>query len=393
MRINRHDFARRFAVETAVSPGFSSPESRMLRTGLINERSTNVAEGGCGFGSDRMLRWLIGLFAVAIMVSTVLIAGAETRAPAVEKLRALYKRPTDIPFPASNPYSESKAKLGQLLFFDPILSGSQTRSCATCHNPSLSWTDGLPLAVGEKQKALNLKSPTLLNIAWIEPLGWTGHFKTLESVAFGPINSAKNMNASEKLVIRRLSAIPDYVLAFDGAFGAGPVTKKKIEDALATYERTIVSAEAPFDRWIHGDENAIGTEAKAGFALFNGKARCSSCHRGWLFTDNSFHDIGVARAKDAGRGRLFPTSTKLKHAFKVPTLRDVARRAPYMHDGSLRDLHAVLDLYSRGGINRPSRSAQIVPLHLTEKEKKQLIAFLDTLTSPSRPVKIPAFPR
>jgi cytochrome c peroxidase len=340
-----------------------------------------------------MLRWLFGLFAVAILLPTVLIAGAENTSPALEKLRALYKRPTDIPFPASNPYSESKAKLGQLLFFDPILSGSQTRSCATCHSPSLSWTDGLPLAVGEKQKALDLKSPTLLNIAWIEPLGWTGHFKTLESVAFGPINSAKNMNASEKLVIRRLSAIPGYALAFDTAFGAGPITRKKIEDALATYERTIVSADAPFDRWINGDENAIGADAKAGFSLFNGKAHCSSCHSGWLFTDNSFHDIGVARGNDTGRGKLFPTSIKLKHAFKTPTLRDVARRAPYMHNGSLKDLHAVLDLYNRGGVRRPSRSAQIVPLHLTEKEKKELIAFLDTLTSPSRPVNVPTFPR
>jgi cytochrome c peroxidase len=339
-----------------------------------------------------MLRWLLGLFSIAILVPVVLAAGAE-KSSAPEKWRALYKRPAEIPFPASNPYSESKAKLGKMLFLDPILSGSQTRSCASCHSPSLSWTDGLALAVGEKQKPLALKSPTLLNIAWIEPLGWGGHFRTLESVAFGPINSPGNMNANEKLVIQRLSAIPGYVHAFDMAFGAGPVTKKKIEDAVATFERTIVSADAPFDRWVNGDDHAIGDDAKAGFVLFNSKARCSSCHTGWLFTDNSFHDIGVARAADMGRGKLFPKSVKLKHAFKVPTLRDAARRAPYMHDGSLKDLHAVVDLYNRGGVNRPSRSAQIVPLHLTEREKKELIAFLDTLTSPSKPATVPALPR
>lgn len=339
-----------------------------------------------------MLRWLFGLFSIGILVPAVLAAGAEnTFAP--EKWRALYKRPAEIPFPASNPYSESKAKLGQMLFYDPILSGSETRSCASCHSPSLSWTDGLALASGEKQKPLALKSPTLLNIAWIEPLGWDGHFRTLESVAFGPINSPVNMNASEKIVVQRLSAIPGYVHAFDTAFGAGPVTKKKIEDAIATFERTIVSADAPFDRWVNGDDNAIGDDAKEGFALFNGKARCSSCHAGWLFTDNSFHDIGVARENEAGRGKLFPKSVKLKHAFKTPTLRDIARRAPYMHDGSLKDLHAVLDLYSRGGVNRPSRSAQIVPLNLTAKEKKELIAFLDTLTSPNKPATVPALPR
>lgn len=339
-----------------------------------------------------MPRWLIGLSSL-ISISVALAAGAENMLPAPIDFRELYRRPTEIPFPKSNPYSEAKAKLGQNLFFDPILSGSRTRSCASCHSPSLSWTDGLPLAVGENQKPLKLKSPTLLNIAWIEPLGWDGHFRTLESVAFGPINSAANMNSSEKVVVERLSAVPDYAKAFDTAFGAGPITKQKIELALATFERTIVSSDAPFDRWINGEEGAIGAEAKSGFALFNGKARCSSCHSGWLFTDNSFHDIGVARNGEIGRGKFFPSSAKLKHAFKTPTLRDITRRAPYMHDGSVKDLQAVVDLYSRGGINRPSRSAQIAPLHLSEAEKQELIAFLNTLTSPNRPSSVPTFPR
>lgn len=339
-----------------------------------------------------MPRWLIGL-SFLISISVALAAGAENIPSAPIDLRDLYRRPTEIPFPKSNPYSEAKAKLGQNLFFDPILSGSRTRSCASCHSPSLSWTDGLPLAVGENQKPLKLKSPTLLNIAWIEPLGWDGHFRTLESVAFGPINSSANMNSSEKGVVERLSAIPDYAKAFEAAFGAGPITKQKIELALATFERTIVSSDAPFDRWINGEEGAIGVEAKSGFALFNGKARCSSCHSGWLFTDNSFHDVGVARSGEIGRGKFFPSSAKLKHAFKTPTLRDITRRAPYMHDGSVKDLQAVVDLYSRGGISRPSRSAQILPLHLSETEKQELIAFLNTLTSPNRPSSVPVFPR
>jgi cytochrome c peroxidase len=340
-----------------------------------------------------MLRWFLGLVPVGLLLPLVLATGANKVSSAPEDLRPLYRRPAEIPFPASNPYSESKARLGQMLFFDPILSGSRTRSCASCHSPSLSWTDGLPLAIGENQKPLKLKSPTLLNIAWIEPLGWDGHFRTLESVAFGPIGSASNMNSSEKLVVQRLGAIPGYVKAFDDAFGMGPITKEKVELALATYERTIVSGEAPFDRWVNGDDGAISEEAKSGFALFNGKARCSSCHSNWLFTDNSFHDIGVARAGDEGRGKYFPSSAKLKHAFKTPTLRDIARRAPYMHDGSMKDLHAVVDLYNRGGVNRPSRSAQIVPLQLTETEKRELIAFLDTLTSPARPSSVPVLPR
>lgn len=339
-----------------------------------------------------MPRWLIG-FLLLILVSAAFAAGAEIMPPALIDLRELYRRPTEIPFPKSNSYSEAKAKLGQTLFFDPILSGSRARSCASCHSPSLSWTDGLPLAVGENQKLLKLKSPTLLNIAWIEPLGWDGHFRTLESVAFGPINSPANMNSSEKVVVERLNAIPGYAKAFEAVFGAGPVTKQKIELALATFERTIVSSDAPFDRWINGEEGAIDADAKSGFALFNGKARCSSCHSGWLFTDNSFHDIGVARSGEIGRGKFFPSSAKLKHAFKTPTLRDISRRAPYMHDGSVKDLQGVVDLYNRGGINRPSRSAQIAPLNLTDLEKQELIVFLNTLTSPSRASSVPAFPR
>jgi cytochrome c peroxidase len=162
---------------------------------------------------------------------------------------------------------------------------------------------------------------------------------------------------------------------------------------MATFERTIVAAPAPFDRWIEGDESAIDASAKRGFALFNDKAGCANCHQGPSFTDDSFHDIGIAPEDDIGRGRLFPTSVKLMHAFKVPTLRDVARRAPYMHDGSLPTLAAVVDAYDSGGMARPSRSELIHPLGLSADEKRDLIAFLSTLTSDPRPFELPALPR
>jgi cytochrome c peroxidase len=304
-----------------------------------------------------------------------------------------YHRPAEIPFPKSNPYSDAKAKLGKMLFFDPILSGSSVRSCATCHNPGLSWGDGRALALGEGQKSLGLRSPTLLNIAWVPKLGWDGHFRNLEAVAMGPITGATNMNLSETDMLARLKVIPGYVDAFHAAFGEGGITRKKIEFALATYERTIVSPEAPFDRWIAGDEKAISDAAKRGFDLFNGKANCAACHSGWAFTDSSFHDIGTAAKDELGRGKLFPTSVKLQHAFKTPTLRDVARRGPYMHDGSLDSLEAVVDLYNRGGIDRPSRSEDIHPLNLTKDEKADLIAFLHTLNSVAQPYPLPVLPR
>ena len=197
------------------------------------------------------------------------------------------------------------------------------------------------------------------------------------------------MNLPEGELIERLSAVPGYVRSFAAAFGEGGITRRRVEAALATYERSIVSAAAPFDRWVAGDEEAIDQGAKRGFALFTGKAHCSECHSGWAFTDGSFHDIGTAQGDDIGRGRLFPSSVKLRYAFKTPTLRDVARRAPYMHDGSFATLDDVIELYDRGGIARPSRSPVIRPLALTASEKADLISFVHTLTSPPQPVGLP----
>jgi cytochrome c peroxidase len=310
-------------------------------------------------------------------------------------LKAQYRRPAQIPYPKDNPYSRAKYELGRTLFFDPILSGSKLRSCATCHNPELSWADGEPRAIGEKQQQLSsgLRSPTLLNVAWTPKPGWDGHFSDLEGVAIGPITSPENMNLPEAMMIERLNAIPGYVRAFNAAFGKGDITRRKVELALATFERSIVSKEAPFDRWIAGNAAAISAAAKRGFVLFNGKASCAACHSGWAFTDSSFHDIGVAQNGDLGRGQLFPSSVKLQHAFKTPTLRDVARRGPYMHDGSLATLGDVIDLYNRGGIDRPSRDVEIHQLNLPQSDKANLIAFLETLDGRPESFAVPPLPR
>jgi len=346
-------------------------------------------------GTIRLTRvhQVVGLCTAAALLLAMGGAILATEKSARTEWQKKYRRPAEIPFPKNNPYSDAKHSLGRLMFFDPILSGSKTRSCATCHNPGLSWGDGQARAIGEQQKPLALRSPTLLNVAWIPKLGWDGHFRDLESVAMGPITGASNMNLSEQVLIERLSAIPGYVEAFDVAFGEGDITRQKIELALATYERSIVSTVAPFDRWIAGDEAAVSEAAKRGFNLFNGKANCAACHSGWAFTDASFHDVGSAQNDDTGRGKLFPTSTKLQYAFKTPTLRDVARRAPYMHDGSEPTLEAVIDLYDRGGINRPSRADEIYPLGLSKDEKADLVAFLQTLNGTTEPVSVPPLPR
>lgn len=307
--------------------------------------------------------------------------------------RSDYRRPTEIPFPQDDPWSEAKAELGRQLFFDPRLSGSGSLSCASCHNPGLSWGDARARAIGWGGTMLPFRSPTLLNVAWISMFGWDGRFDDLESVAFAPLLASANMHQTEPELVAKLQGMPGYADAFRAAFGHDGVTRRKIEQALATFERTIVSGPAPFDRWVAGDEQAISASAKRGFALFNGKAACASCHVGWNFTEGAYYDIGLARDDEIGRGRAFPGSVKLAHAFKVPTLRDVARRAPYMHDGSLPDLDAVIAFYDTGGRARPGRSDLIHPLGLTGPEKAELRAFLETLTQDPADFPVPVLPR
>ncbi|MGB8182637.1 MAG: cytochrome c peroxidase [Stellaceae bacterium] len=337
------------------------------------------------------------IIAVTVLLLHVGPRGASADAAAhsqatLAKLKSDFVRPKATPFPSNDPYSQAKAHLGELLFWDPILSGNGTQSCASCHNPGLSWTDGLRLGVGTQE--MKTHTPTLLNIAWAPILGWDGHFPSLEAVAFaGPITNPGIMNRKPADLIHALSAIPGYRAAFTAAFSDHAITEAHIADALATFERTIVSGPAPFDRWIDGDDRAIDAQAKRGFVLFTGKAGCSNCHIGWAFTDEGFYDVGTATGADIGRARLFSNTVKLKYAFKVPTLRDVARRAPYMHNGSEATLADVIDLYDRGGIDRPSRADFIKPLHLTADEKADLIAFLDTLTSDPKPVEVPVLPR
>jgi cytochrome c peroxidase len=339
----------------------------------------------------RMRYWI----ALAALLIRLVVAAGDVFAADDQHHAALAddRRPATTPFPDSDRYSKAKADLGRMLFFDPILSGSGARSCASCHQPGLSWGDGLPRAIGEGQKPLALRAPTLLNVAWIPVLGWDGKFRNLEAVAFAPLTNPANMNGDEAKLLAALSAIPGYRTAFAHAFPDGMVSRPHIEQALATFERTIVSPPAPFDRWVNGDEHAVSAAAKRGFALFNGKAHCAECHSGWNFTDGAFYDIGDAKDDDIGRGRIFPSSEKLQHAFKTPTLRDVARRAPYMHDGAVATLTDVIDLYDRGGIDRPSRSELIGPLHLSAGEKADLIAFLETLTSDPTSFAVPALPR
>ncbi|TXM87799.1 cytochrome c peroxidase [Methylobacterium sp. WL116] len=331
------------------------------------------------------MRWKLG-GGIAAIVMLGAVCGPATSGPAAQRAawREAYAPPSAIPFPETNPYAQAKAELGRKLFFDPILSADRDRACVTCHLPNLAWADGRKRAPARNDSDMDLRTPSLLNIAWQEGrLGWDGKFRDLESVAFVPISAPGNMGLPADDAVARLSADAAYAAAFAEAFADPGVTKDRIEAALATFQRLIVSGVSPFDRWIAGDETAIPVVAKRGFDLFNGRANCAACHGGWAFTDGSFHDIGTATGADLGRGRFVPSSEALRYAFKTPGLREVAGRGAYMHDGSIATLEAVIDLYDRGGIARPSRSPEIRPLNLTGAEKADLLAFLQTLTAPA----------
>ena len=304
-----------------------------------------------------------------------------------------YRRPTAIPHPDDNAFTKEKEVLGRTLFFDPRLSGSNFISCATCHNPAFSWGDGNPRAIGDGMKTLGRRTPTILNLAWVDRLFWDGRAGSLEEQATGPIEAAGEMNMPLEGLLTKLQGINEYQPLFERAFPGQGITKQTVAKAIATYERTIVSGQAPFDRWVAGDEKAVSAAAKRGFVLFNTKANCSTCHAGWSFTDGSFHDIGV-KGEDVGRGAHLKRLPKMQFAFKTPTLRNVDRRAPYMHDGSEATLETTIDFYDRGGdVRRPSLSTEMRPLGLTAGEKSDLLAFLRTLTSADAPAVIPSLPR
>jgi cytochrome c peroxidase len=333
----------------------------------------------------------LGLCA-AIVGETHQVALQPQASASTNALKALYRRPAVIPFPKDNPYTPGKAALGKKLYFDTRISVSSAQSCGSCHSPMYGWGDGLAVGVGYGMNKLGRHSPTVVNAAWSDIFMWDGRLPTLEDQALGPIQSAGEMNMPLDLLMARLNSIPEYKPLFEGAFPQEGMSPKTLARAIATYERTIVSERSPFDAWIEGNETAISAEAKRGFEVFNGKAQCASCHEGWNFTNEGFQDIGLP-SEDVGRGQFLPGVVKMQHAFKTPSLREIARRSPYMHDGSLATLEQVVNHYDGGGVDRPSRSDLMRPLNLTAQEKSDLVAFIESLTSTLTPTAAPLLPR
>lgn len=284
---------------------------------------------------------------------------------------------SELRTPDDNPTTAEKVELGKQLYFDKRLSADNSVSCASCHDPAKGWSNGEATAAGIDGLRGGRSAPTVLNTAYQQFQFWDGRAGSLEEQALGPIANPIEMNLPVEEAVKRIAAIEGYARQFQQVFGE-PVNQDNLAKAIAAFERTVLSGNAPYDRFKAGDEDALSAEAQKGMKLFFGKARCSSCHSGANFTDNGFHNIGVSFDKDE-RDDGREVISKLegdRGAFKTPTLRDIARSAPYMHDGSLATLEDVVEYYNKGGTPNDYLDEEIFPLKLSDEQKKALVTFL-----------------
>jgi cytochrome c peroxidase len=281
-----------------------------------------------------------------------------------------------------------RVRLGRWLFYDTRLSADNSVACATCHRPEHAFSEPTPVSTGIRGQKGTRKAPTFINQAvTLHPhFFWDGRAGSLEDQAIGPIANPIEMGHTPDGMIAGLARIQGYRPYFREAFGTDAITKERVAQALADYERTRVSGNSPYDRWrFNRDQSAVPAAAKLGHDLFFDKANCIQCHVGSNFTDTRFHNIGIAwdprRRTFADEGRFVVTKREAdRGAFKTPTLREVAKRAPYMHDGSMATLREVVEFYNNGGRRNPNLSVRIQPLALTPAEVDALVAFLESLS-------------
>lgn len=305
--------------------------------------------------------------------------------------------PETPPAPANNAMTPARIELGKALFFDPRLSSDRNLSCAGCHNPMFGWSDGLPTAKGNKSKVLGRATPTIVNTGYNTLMMWDGRKASLEDQAMGPLESTDEMKMEVNLLLKWLNEEPAYKAMFSKAYPGEAIDNNTVSKAIASFERSVVSNNSPFDRWLKGDRKAMTKQQIIGFRLFSdpNKGNCIACHQPPNFTDGGFHNIGLAsyhsEHPDLGRYAI-KRLPSLKGAFKTPTLRDVALTAPYFHDGSAKNLMEVVQHYNSGGVNSADLSRDIKPLNLTREEMESIVAFMQALTTPPQPVTLPRLP-
>ncbi len=293
-----------------------------------------------------------------------------------------------VQWPEDNPYSAAKVELGRLLYFDKRVSSNGSLACASCHAPEKAFTDGAAVSTGIGGQKGGRSAPTIINRGYSTEQFWDGRAPSLEEQAKGPManpiemTAEKSADAAHAAVVKRLKAVPGYVRLFEKVFGTKDFNVDHVAKAIATFERTVYSGNAPYDRYIAGDKRAMTAPQIRGMDIFFNKVACDSCHLGFNFTDGSYENIGIGMEKENPDLGRFAVSGKEedKGAFKTPTLRDIEHTGPYMHDGSLKTLEEVVEHYNKGGIKNAHLNGRIKPLNLSDREKSDLVAFLKALS-------------
>ncbi len=291
-----------------------------------------------------------------------------------------------MPIPEDNQLTREKVALGRRLFSDTILSRDGHLACISCHQPERAFTDGRPVAVGIFGRTGTRNVPTLINRGYGAKFFWDGRISSLEVQVLQPIRDRKEMDLPPGEAVERLRDHREYPALFQAAFG-NEITTDDLGRTLASYVRTILSGDAPVDHYMNGEREALSEQALEGLHIFRGKGNCTACHVGPTFTDERLHNTGVAwqDGELLDQGRYMVTGKEEdRGAFKTPTLREIARTAPYMHDGSITTLEEVIEFYDRGGNPNPTLDRRVRPLNLTAAEKRALLAFLRALSGEIR---------
>jgi cytochrome c peroxidase len=303
--------------------------------------------------------------------------------------------PTSVPQPPGNVNYKQKIELGKQLYFDGRLSKNGQVSCAFCHNPFSGFADPRQTSIGVDGKIGGRQSPTVFNTVFNPVQFWDGRAGSLEEQAIGPIQNPVEMGETHENVVAKVGKIKGYQQQFRTVFGSG-VNLQDIANAIAAYERTVLSTNSAFDKYVTGNQQAMDASAVRGMALFKGKARCILCHNGPNFTDNQFHNLGVPQTgplkEDLGRYNVTRQESD-KAAFKTPTLRSIAETSPYMHDGAFKTLEEVVDFLDGGGGPNPQLSPLVKKLDLSQEEKADLVAFLKALSGEQEKFVMPKLPK
>ncbi len=330
-----------------------------------------VRKPACGGG------WAVALGLLAWGCASAAVepvaAGSLTIPPGLDRYR---------PTPEQNPLTPERVALGERLFFEPLLSLDRSLACASCHVPGLAFTNGRRVSVGVSGRTGSRNVPTLVNRAFGRSFFWDGRTATLEEQVLRPIEDPLEMALPLDEAVARLGADYRYVHLFRAVFGTPP-DSATLAAALASYVRTVLSGDTRYDRWVGGEPEALSEEERSGFALFRGKAGCVTCHVPPNFTDEQFHNTGVALRggvfADSGR-YLVTADPEDIGAFKTPTLRQLELTTPYMHDGSFATLEDVVEFYDRGGHRSRRIDPRVHTLGLSRAEKRDLLSFLRSLS-------------